>query len=294
MGEGTITATKQDVDIATVVYIQNGGTFNMYGGAMTAQYAANRAGIIMVQGNMNMYGGSVYGGKANGNGGNMEVLNTGVLTVYDGLISAGQAVNGGNIYSIGTVKILGGTVHLGVAQEGGNIHIKKGNLTVTDATVKDGTATGSGGNIKYDAENANEGTVTVNGASYIANGKAGGKGGNIYIRWTGNLYLGGTTVVTGGESKHGSGGILCYVCKPTISGSVQVTGNKDTDLYLDGNDSSIATILISDLNPDARIGIFMLRPGSFAFDISQELLDCFFSSDENYNVAFEDGQLVLK
>lgn len=294
MGEGTITATNQAVNMATVAYIQNGGTLNMYGGTLTSRYAAPRAGIVMVQGNFNMYGGTVTGGQTTGNGGNLEILNTGVFTIYNGTISGGKAnTNGGNIYSTGIIRIYDGVIENGQSQEGGNIFMKKGTLEMSGGKLSGGTATGSGGNIKYDADNANEGTVTVKGTALVEKGSAGGKGGNMYIRWTGKLYLADKAVVTGGKAGTG-GGILCYVCKPTISGSVQITGNEDSDLYLDGNATSIATVIAQELSPDARIGIFMLRPGTFASSVTEAVLDCFFSNDDAYEVVFEDGKLTLK
>lgn len=79
----------------------------------------------------------------------------------------------------------------------------------------------------------------------------------------------------------------------TISGSVQITVNEDSDLYLDGNTNSIATVLVEDLEKDARIGIFMLRPGTFLTGITNELLECFFSNHDDYDVTFEDGKLTL-
>lgn len=295
MGDGTITATNDAVNMAAVTYIQNGGTFNMYGGTLTSQYAAPRAGIVMVQGSFNMYGGTIKGGQVNGNGGNVEILNTGVFTMYDGIISSGKAAgNGGCIYSVGTIRILDGTIENGQAKEGGNIYMKKGTLVMSGGTLSDGTVTGSGGNINYNADNANEGTVTVNGTALVENGTAGGKGGNMYIRWTGKLYLGGEAIVTGGKADSNGGGILCYVCKPTISGNVQVTGNEESDLFLDGNANSIATLILEELGENAKIGIFMLRPGTFATGATEELLVRFFSNDEDYQVIFEDGKLTLK
>lgn len=293
MGEGMVVSVNDSVNMATVAYIQNGGTFNMYGGTLTAQYAAPRAGIVMVQGIFNMYGGTIKNGQATGNGGNLEILASGVFTMYDGTISGGNAANGGSIYSNGTIQILGGTVENGTAKEGGNIYMKKGTLEMSGGTLSGGTASGSGGNIKYDAEAANEGTVTVGGTARVENGTAGGKGGNMYIRWTGKLSLKDEAVVTGGRAATG-GGIVCYVCKPTVSGNVQVTGNEVSDLYLDGNATSVATVLLDNLGADARIGIYMLRPGAFVSGVTEDVLSCFFSNHDDYGVVYEDDKLLLK
>ena len=172
--------------------------------------------------------------------------------------------------------------------------MKSGTLVMTGGTLSGGTASGTGGNINYNAEAVNLGTVTVKGTSVVKDGTAGGKGGNMYIRWTGALYLGDEAVVTGGKAGGNGGGIVCYVCKPTISGSVQVTGNEVSDLFLDGNDSSIATVVLDNLSKDARIGIFMLRPGTFVTGITEELMGCFFSNHEDHQVVFDGNKLTLE
>ena len=295
MGEGTITGTNDAVNMAAVTYIQNGGTFNMYSGTLTSQYAAPRAGIVMVQGTFNMYGGTILNGKSDTNGGNLEILNTGIFNMYDGLISGGTAAaNGGSIYSTGLINIFGGTIENGHAKEGGNIFMKSGTLVMTSGTLSGGAASGTGGNINYNADTANLGTVTVKGTSIVQDGTAGGKGGNMYIRWTGALYLGDEAVVTGGKAGGNGGGIVCYVCKPTISGSVQVTGNEKSDLFLDGNDASIATVVLDDLSENAKIGIYMMRPGMFVSSITEELADCFFSNHDDHQVVFDGNKLTLE
>ncbi len=110
VGEGTVTAHNASTKMAPTFYVQTGGTFNMYGGTLTSEFSSPRAGVGMVQANFNMYGGKIYGGYATGNGGNVELLPEGIMTVLDGVIEGGKADgNGSGVYASGKLTVGGST-----------------------------------------------------------------------------------------------------------------------------------------------------------------------------------------
>lgn len=101
-GQGTITAHNASTKMAPVFYVQTGGTFNMYGGNLTSEFSSPRAGVGMVQANFNMYGGKIYGGHATGNGGNLEILSSGIFKMVEGEIFGGTAGSKGqDVYCTG-------------------------------------------------------------------------------------------------------------------------------------------------------------------------------------------------
>ena len=89
---------------------------------------------------------------------------------------------------------------------------------------------------------------------------------------------------------------LCYAVSHRPDGDFQFGGTLVSlgDLFLDGNDTSIATVVLDGLNEDARIGIFMLRPGMFVSSITEELVVCFFSNHDDHQVVFDGNKLTLE
>lgn len=117
-GEGTVTAHNASTKMAPVFYVQTGGTFNMYGGSMTSEYASPRGAVGLVQATFNMYGGKLYGGKTTGNGGNLEVLAEGTFKMVGGEITGGSADGkGDDVYCAGKL-ILGSNAQIGALEMG--------------------------------------------------------------------------------------------------------------------------------------------------------------------------------
>lgn len=132
-----------------VIYLRAGSTMNIYGGTIGAASgygAGNHGGIISVRGTLNMYGGTVTGGKATEYGGCISVSNAsassyGVFNLYGGSVVGGTAPNGGSICVTGTAKlnIQGGSATDVMVKENGIITAKGGTvetLTVDGATLK--------------------------------------------------------------------------------------------------------------------------------------------------------------
>jgi len=182
-------------------------TLNIYGGAI---YGAKtiRAGAMYVQGsNVNIYDGLISGGEANkgtstatnaGCGGVMQVINNSTLHMYGGTITGGKAsVNGGNILVSGNGKFYlhNGTISGGnAAGNGGSIYmLDTAQFTMENGTITGGTAAKIGGNVYLGADGCK--FIMEDGA--ITGGTAATRGGNVYV-------LMGTFTMNGGAITGGS------------------------------------------------------------------------------------------
>ena len=162
------------------LYLSN---FTMYGGEVYGGKAAYGGAIAIVAGGKgNIHGGTIYAGKAT-YGGSIAMMasNSGKLTVTGGSIigsSENAASGGGNIMLCDNtqMEMSGGSITGGYANNGGNIHGWSGaKLTITGGSITDGHAiNGNGGNI-----NAGSITLTIENAT-VSGGTATGQGQDIY------------------------------------------------------------------------------------------------------------------
>ena len=166
-------------------------------------------------------------------GGNISMTSaSGKLTINGGIIQSGKAIdsvalNGGNIYSAGTVEINGGIVMGGKASAGGNIYSTK-TLTITDGIIWGGEATGNGGNINATKLTASGGVI---GCGVSTSTSSTGGGGNIRVSKADSTISGNTTILSGKASMFG-GNIYCLE-KMTmniqggliVGGTAQMGGN---------------------------------------------------------------------
>ena len=191
--------------------------FNMYAGTIRDGVSGNSAGNIYVNGGtMNMYGGTVSGGKAGpvydeetgkivtkGWSGNIDVGGSGAFNLHDGLITGGSSGgNGGNVrisHTNATFNMYGGVIEKGesLTDQGGNLFLS-GTANLLGGTVRDGVASNGGGNIAVNSKK----DVTLKGVT-VTGGVAGGNGGNIRMSTTtteGNLIIAEGTVISGGRA----------------------------------------------------------------------------------------------
>lgn len=192
----------------------NGGTVTGNGGTINITNSAT----------LNVYGGTIQGGKA-AYGGNIAAAFRAKLTIgADATIDGGEATKGGNIafntngYDQGYISTCG-EITGGKAQYGGNIIIEgaEAPLNVNGGEISGGEATSWGGNIR-----ATNITVT---AGTISDGSA-NNGGNIYANAGGELNVSGGTISGGTASKGGS--IYNAGGAAIISGSALVDGGTAT------------------------------------------------------------------
>jgi hypothetical protein len=120
LGTGAkITGNKNSSSYGSGVYVDNGGTFTLWGGGISANTACD--------------GGGVY------------VDNGGTFTMNDGEISANTATSsdpsygGGVFVSGGSFTMNGGEISANTAREGGGVSVSGGSFTMSDGEITGNT-----------------------------------------------------------------------------------------------------------------------------------------------------------
>lgn len=251
------------------VYV-GGGTFNMYGGSISGNRASTYGGGVYVQdGTFNMYGGSIdnnysetYGGGV-GMGGGKFNMTGGSISNNKAPHNGGVFVNGGEFNMSGTATISGNeATSNGGNSRGGGVRVEdKGTFNMTGGSITDNKATGSydghGGGV-YAGE---DGTFHMSGGSITDNQAR--CGGGVYVVGTFNMEGGS---ITGNKATGGNdgGGVFVKYGTFTVSGAVEITGNK---WYSDSITNNVRlyegkTITVNGLQQSARIGV--TTSGKFA------------------------------
>lgn len=164
VGEGVITG--KNTGNGGTINVQAGATLNLYSGIFTAGSTAAHGGVIYTEGNLNISGGTVRGGKAN-LGGNIYAGEGAVVTISGGIIGGGQASSmGGNLYAAegATVTMTAGSIQNGKSDSyGGNIAVAAGAvMEITDGYIRNGNANQAGKLTSFRGDNLYlEGTVTL-------------------------------------------------------------------------------------------------------------------------------------
>ena len=212
-GVGTITHASSKTGRG--VYVSS-GTFNMYGGSITGNRATGDGGGVYKSGSnssFNMYGGSITGNTANSYGGGVYV-DGGGFTMYGGTIGGTKTgetntatYGGGGVYAKANFEMTGGSITGNETNRGGGVYVTgKGSFTMS--------ASADGQNIpSITGNNATEngGGVYVVGSSSTFKMTGGSITGN-------NAYKSDYISTFGGGVCVGSGIF-------TVSGEVTVTDN---------------------------------------------------------------------
>ena len=195
-GTFTMTGGSVETGVSTTSGANFGvyGTVNLNGGLVNGGVAAKSGGNVYIgsKGAVYIDGATVTDGRASDRGGNLYMAATNcTFTMTSGTVSGGVATNnGGNLLlNNGQATITGGTVTGGtsVSGNGGNISVNAGAnsetnwLKLTGGTVTGGTAAKSGGNIYV------TGTLILGGATVT--GGTGASGADIYMAANGKLTV---------------------------------------------------------------------------------------------------------
>ena len=287
------------------------GVFNLYGGdfkGANAQEQNNlerRGGTLyMMGGEMNIYGGNIYGGQAY-KGGNIYA-EKGTLRISGGTISGGQASLGGNIYGSfnTTIELSGGVIEDGVSKaEGGNLYLyttsttvngatvsRHSALTITGGTIQNGSATRGGGIFANTGGNLSSGNWTIEISGGTVSGKATDKAvvvlrNNTHATISGGRISGGVTAIQ--LERSGTSGAIS---KLTLTGDASVAGT-NTEIFVDKS-KSFGQLHITDLKAKTPLRIDATDVGEIATTSS----DCslaFISVREGYAVGYTGGKLTL-
>lgn len=251
--DGSLVKTTHDRGGAAV-NVSPGHSFIMYDGKVIGGEATSAGGAVSTLGVMELYGGTVTGGKA-ANGGNVAVLTAsgarGLLRIYGGSVEKGTATAaGGNIavlgaaYSETNIKqaeayIYAGSVTDGTAFSGGNVAVLGAQAEISGGNLSDGIAASDGGNLLaegvYDATYAKVLSATVEITDGTVTGGTASEGGNLSIRGAYTEKTNAGTIQADSAAVTMSGGsITAGKATGTYGGNVQV--GSGAVLNLNGGD----------------------------------------------------------
>ena len=234
-GSGKLTGGVRN--FGGVINVNQGATFNLYGGNLTGNQTVamdndnGKAGAIYLTkaqddlpgGVFNMYGGSVSGNKSY-TGGAIFVCTGATANIYGGAIANNEAYRGGAIYADAeaTVNIAGGKLNGNTTtNRAGAIFLSNAKLNISGGEISGNTANGAGGAIV-----ANKAAVITMTGGKIS-GSKGTSGGAIIMENKGT-----TMKLSGGEisGNTGSAGGAIFVSTDTVfemTGGV-ISGNTST------------------------------------------------------------------
>ena len=201
------------------VTVSSGGKFNMYGGTISGGtfLSAETDGVT---GNATIGGNVMVGGKNqavafNEDGSSNYTCTAGTLNMYGGTITGGKVNNGGNgggninVYHSGaSATILGGTIENGYAKQyGGNIQSCGGDITIGGtALIANGESRSSGGNLHVNHASC---ALTISGGKFVGGAATGASatGGSIYVGKCQSVNITGG-IFDGGESGNNGGNLF--------------------------------------------------------------------------------------
>ena len=261
-GVGTITHASSKTGRG--VYVSS-GTFNMYGGSITGNRATGDGGGVYKSGSnssFNMYGGSITGNTANSYGGGVYV-DGGGFTMSGGTIGGTKTgetntatYGGGGVYAKANFEMTGGSITGNETNRGGGVYVTgKGSFTMS--------ASADGQNIP---------SITGNNATE--------NGGGVYVVGSSSTFkmtggsIGGTNENDANTADRGGG--VCVDCgKFTMSASADgqnipsITGNNATEngggVYVIGSSSTFEMTggSITGNNAAYGGGVCVSKNGSF-------------------------------
>jgi CSLREA domain-containing protein len=185
-GRAEDAAATGDLDITASLTIKGSG-------AATAIIDGGRLDRVfhVVAGSVTLSGVTIRGGDAGteprGGGG---ILNYGILTLNDSIVSGNSAAGGGGIFNGGTMTLNNSTVSGNDARGAGGIYNFFGTVTLSKSTVSGNTAGGVGG-IRNDG-----GTMTLNDSTVSGNVATGNFTGGILNGCSNTAPRGATATLT--------------------------------------------------------------------------------------------------
>ena len=194
IGSGGIHGNTSDDSKNLRLIIVTNGTVNLKGGTLSGGKAEGGGAVYVgANGNLNMSGGSITDSKANADGGGAVLVEKGgEFTMSGGSISGNTAATseGGGV-KVGagsSFTMTGGTIDHNTASEGGGVFVDRGQIDGAGSYVS--------------------GSFTMNGGTIDSNTATTGEGGGVYIKGEGEITKGNiTNNVTNTYEDLGGGGI---------------------------------------------------------------------------------------
>jgi len=257
------------------VVMSTGSKLNIYAGIITSAATNNTntgGGVVYTTGEgtqVNLYNGKITGGKAVGNGGNVQMRDYSKFNMYGGEISDGTSNgNGGNIYLYANTEfnMKNGTISGGfsgvdasgsiakVAKNGGSVFIAaSATFNMENGLVTGGSTNDIGGNFYTN------GTLEITGG-LVENGKAGTKrestaaSANI-ANVDGSVTVKDATIK--GRMTNTNTSWSTKKTSLTLSGKAKITDGEYGATISSGNSLYITTVYLKDLSDEADIRIIM-------------------------------------
>ena len=278
-GGGTIKGATKGWG-GTGIYLYN-STMDMYGGKITGGYADGNGGggaiaLDDVNCAFNMYGGEISGNKAKSYGGaiflngTLQSKKSGIVNLYGGTISNNHASG------------YGGAVYLSISSR----------LTMTDGEICNNTADEEGGAVHVYGQNStfnfSGGTITGNKAVY---------GGAVYLfREKSTLNLFGGTIKNNTAGSSGGAVYFNTTSDGKIQGILNISGNpvvKDNTVSGKANNIYLKTgktlSIVDAMTDGASVGITTEStnyPVVFSDAYDTNYAGYFFADDENAHVNY--------
>ena len=236
-GVGTITHASSKTGRG--VYVSS-GTFNMYGGSITGNRATGDGGGVYKSGSnssFNMYGGSITGNTANSYGGGVYV-DGGGFTMSGGTIGGTKTgetntatYGGGGVYAKANFEMTGGSITGNETNRGGGVYVTgKGSFTMSASADGQNIPSITGNNDYISTFGGGvcvgNGTFTMTDGSITGNNAA--YGGGVYTVNEFKMTGGSITGNNAYKSDYIStfgGGVCVGSGIFTVSGEVTVTDN---------------------------------------------------------------------
>ncbi len=190
------------IDHGEVIHVAGGGTLNLTdtnlaagsSGSLTGGNSTNGAGGIYIEagGTVNMWGGNLTGNKSDLSGGGVLLAGEGSLFSMSGgkiYNNSAQQCGGGVAVSDGTFKLANGEITNNTGQDGGGIFAQAGEVSLSGGMVAQNTAVHGGGVLL-----TNTAAFTLKGKTAVQSNIASGEnrvGGGILAMSTVPIQIGG-------------------------------------------------------------------------------------------------------
>ena len=178
---GTVDASAYNLTSSwaggSAIFMTGNSKLYLYGGEIiggSSTVNGSSVDINSATAEVTIYGGKIHGGRSGDAGGNIRV--NGTLNIHGGEIYGGAANGAGNIIVTGKMNMTGGSIYGGSANFGYNIYSANANITFTGGEIVGGVQLGSGTTLNLSGDpklSAGEGynLHLENGANVVVNGE---------------------------------------------------------------------------------------------------------------------------
>ena len=217
--------------------------------------------------------------------GPVVTVNTGAnFTLYDCCVGA-DCESESHEHDLGGETVYGGVITGGNAENGGGVYVNGGTFTMNGGTVFGNEAENGGGVLVKGTFNMNGGSITGNTAS--------GEGGGVCVNYGAAFTMTGGTVTGNTASTYGGGVFAIGIFN--VSGTPGISGNSQSNVYLsDGNTIKI----VGALEAGANIGV-TLKTGKGTFTSGYkdsndgDAPKDYFFSDADYCLHLSEDEVCL-